>query len=125
MAQISSAAPKALPSPSAVHDPTIERAIEKTIEGIRRLLNPYYDTITPEEEAAAAIKISAATEKHFRLQIMTLQNAPRNESKLREILEKKQREYQRAEDSEVIERLVTEIQTLKFVLFLVPRNKTK
>jgi hypothetical protein len=45
MVQISSS--KASPSPSAVHEPT-EKAIEKTIDSIRRLLNPYYDTITLE-----------------------------------------------------------------------------
>jgi hypothetical protein len=89
MAQISSAAPKTSPSPLAVHDPTIEKAIEKTIDSIRRLLNPYYDTITTEEEAAAAIKISAATEKHFELQIKTLQTAPRDLKKLTELLQKK------------------------------------
>ena len=81
--------------------------------------------MTPkEEEEKAVIKISEATQKHFELQIRTLQNAPRDESKLREILEKKQREYQRAEDSEVIERLVTEIEMLKFVRFLVNRRNS-
>lgn len=63
MAQMSSSTTEASSQSSAVHDPTIERAIEKTIEGIRRLLNPYYDTITPEEEAAAAIKISASMQR--------------------------------------------------------------
>ena len=61
--------------------------------------------MTPEEEAAASIKISAATEKHFELQIRILQDAPREPDKLRELLKKKQEEYDRAEDSEVIERL--------------------
>jgi hypothetical protein len=60
--------------------------------------------------------------KHFGLQIRTLQTAPRDESKLREILEKKEREYQRAEDGKVIERLVTEIEMLKYVLFLVRKH---
>jgi len=34
----------------------------------------------------------------------------------------KQRQYEKAEDSEDVERLVPEIEMLKFVLFLVCRN---
>lgn len=36
-----------------------------------------------------------------------------------------QEEYEKATDSEDIERLVPEIEMLKFVLFLVSRNRTK
>jgi hypothetical protein len=108
---------------STVHDDgstMIEKAIKKTVDGIQTLLNPV--NMTPEEEEKAVIKISEATQKHFELEIRTVQNAPRDESKLREILEEKQREYQRAEDSEVIERLVTEIEMLEYVLFLVRKH---
>lgn len=49
------------------------------IEGIQTLLNPV--NMTPEEEKEKAIiKISEATEKHFELQIRTLQDAPRDPS---------------------------------------------
>jgi hypothetical protein len=41
------------------------------------------------------------------------------------ILKVKQKEYEKAEDSEDIERLVPEIEMLKFVLFLVSRNERK
>lgn len=121
MAQIASI-PKASQSPLAVPDDgsAIEKTLKKTIDGIQALLNPV--NMTPEEEEKAVIKISEATQKHFELQIKTLQDAPRDESKLREILEKKQGEYQRAEDSGVIEILVTEIEMLKYVLFLVNRK---
>jgi hypothetical protein len=50
-------------------------------------------------------------------------NAPRDEKKLRETLKVKQEEYEKATDSEDIERLVPEIEMLKFVLFLVCRNQ--
>jgi hypothetical protein len=55
------------------------------IEGIQTLLNPV--NMTPEEEKEKAIiKISEATQKHFELQIRTLQDAPRDPIKLGELL---------------------------------------
>jgi hypothetical protein len=128
MVQISSSTTEASSSPSAaVHDgSTIENAIKKTIDGIQSLLNPL-NNMTPEEEEMeekmAVIKISEATQKHFNLQTKILQDAPRDPDKLREILKEKQKEYEKAEDSEDIERLVTEIEMLKYVLFLVERNR--
>ena len=68
------------------------------------------------------IEISLASKRHWELQIRTLQEAPRDPEKLRKILKVKQKEYEKAEDSEDIERLVPEIEMLKFVLFLVCRN---
>ena len=128
MVQISSSTTEASSSPSAaVHDgSTIDNAIKKTIDGIQSLLNPL-NNMTPEEEEMeekmAVIKISEATQKHFNLQTKILQDAPRDPDKLREILKEKQKEYEKAEDSEDIERLVTEIEMLKYVLFLVNRNR--
>ena len=129
MAQISSSAIEASSQSSAIHSDgstIIERTIKKTIDGIQALLSPI-NNMTPEEEEMeekmAVIKISEATQKHFNLQTKTLQNAPRDPDKLREILKEKQKEYEKAEDSEDIEDLVTEIEVLKFVLFLVNRNR--
>jgi hypothetical protein len=68
------------------------------------------------------IEISLSSKRHWELQIRTLQDAPIDPEKLREILKVKQKEYEKAEDSEGIERLVPEIEMLKFVLFLVCRN---
>ena len=68
------------------------------------------------------IEISLASKRRWELQIRTLQGVPRDPDKLRQILEVKQEEYGKAEDSEYIERLVPEIEMLKFVLFLVCRN---
>jgi hypothetical protein len=116
------------PSSSAVHDDgstIIERTIKKTIDGIQTLLNPVNNMTSEEEEMEekmAVIKISEATQKHFNLQTKTLHDAPRDPDKLREILKEKQKEYEKAEASEVIEDLVTEIEMLKYVLFLVRKH---
>jgi hypothetical protein len=59
------------------------------------------------------------------LEIKTLRDAPRDEHKLREILKVKQKEYEKATHSEAFQRLVTEIEMLKFVLFLVYRKERK
>ena len=129
MVQISSSTTEASSSPSAaVHDgSTIDNAIKKTIDGIQSLLNPL-NNMTPEEEEMeekmAVIKISEATQKHFNLQTKILQDAPRDPDKLREFLKEKQKEYEKVEDSEDTERLVTEIEMLKYVLFLVNRNRS-
>jgi hypothetical protein len=56
------------------------------------------------------------------LQLRALQEGPRDPEKLRKILKEKQEEYDKAENSEGTERLVTEREMLRFVLFLVSRN---
>ena len=60
--------------------------------------------------------------RHWESEIQILRDAPRDAEKLRGILKVKQKEYERATDREDIERLVPEIEMLKFVLFLVCRN---
>jgi PleD family two-component response regulator len=92
------------------------------ILGIRTFLNPQYGNATPEEEAAAVIKINPATEKYAELKIKILLESPREAAKLSEILQAKQSEYAKAQDNEDIERLITEIDTLEFLLFLVNRT---
>ena len=110
-----------------IPDSTTESLIQKTIEGIQRTISLHNNhggkekgiTTTTKE----VIEISFASKRHWELQIRTLQEAPRDPEKLREILKAKQKEYEKAEDSEYIERLVSEIEMLKFVLFLVCRNR--
>ncbi len=97
----------------------IEKHINKTLEEIRIFLNPQFGNTTPEEEAEAVIKINPATKKYCELKIKILQDSPRDADKLREILQVKEDEYEKAPDSEEIESLVSEIELLKFVLFLV------
>jgi hypothetical protein len=125
MAQISSStkASPTTPSPAGHEGSTIEKAIKKMIDGIQTLLNPV--NMTPEEEKEkAVIKISEATQKHFELQIRTLRGAPRDPDKLRELLRMKQRQYEKSKVVEEIQTLVTEIEMLKFVLYLVKRNSS-
>ena len=52
----------------------------------------------------------------------TLQNAPRNEGKLRELLKLKEKQNETATHIEDTQRLVTEIEMLKVVLYLVSRK---
>jgi PleD family two-component response regulator len=99
-----------------------EAIIQRTIEGIQKLINPQYSNMTPEEEAAAVITINPVMKKHWELKIKILQDAPRDSYTLREILKVKQKEYEEAQHSEDIERLVPEIEMLRFVLCLVCRE---
>jgi hypothetical protein len=63
--------------------------------------------------------------RHLELEIRTLQNAPRDPDKLRRLLEIKQRQKEEAMHIEDTERLVTEIEMLKVVLFLVCRENRR
>jgi PleD family two-component response regulator len=106
-----------------VVDSFVEKHVNRMIQGIRVFLNPQHGNITPEEEAAAAIiKVNPATKKYAELKIKILQDSPRNADKLREILQTKQKQYEAAQDSEDIEKLITEIDMLKYLLFLVCRK---
>lgn len=86
------------------------------------LMNPQHCNMASEEEAAAVITVNPATVKHFELKIKILQDSPRNADNLKEILQAKEKEYEDAQDSEKIERLITEIDMLKYLLFLVNRR---
>ncbi len=94
--------------------------IDRTIQAIRIFLNPQHGN-TSDEEAAAAIKINPATKKYAELKIKILKESARNAGKVMKILQAKQKEYGAAQDSEEIERLITEIDALKYLLFLVRR----
>jgi hypothetical protein len=60
--------------------------------------------------------------RHLELQIKTVQNAPRDAAKLEQLLKVKQRQNDEATHVEDTKRLVTEIEMLKVVLYLVCRN---
>jgi len=100
----------------------IEYHVDRMIQGIRTFLNPQYGNTTPEEEVRAVITINPATKKYAELKIKILQDSPRDAHKLVEILQAKQKEYKKARDSEDIERLITEIDVLEYLLFLVNRG---
>jgi hypothetical protein len=53
------------------------------IEGIQKMISPNYNSSQQQEPE---LRISSAAKRHFELEIETLQNAPRNEGKLREEL---------------------------------------
>ena len=63
--------------------------------------------------------------RHLELQIKTLENAPRDADKLRQLLKVKRRQKEEAMHIEDTERWVTEIEMLKVVLCLVARRSKK
>ena len=76
------------------------------------------------QEESEIIKINPAMKRHFELEIETLQNAQRDEDKLRELLKLKEKQNeQEATHIEETQKLVTEIEMLKFVLSSVSRKQ--
>jgi hypothetical protein len=73
-------------------------------------------------EAREGWGIDPAMKRHLELEIKTLQNAPRDSDKLRQLLEIKQRQKEEADHIEDTQRLVTEIEMLKVVLYLISRD---
>jgi hypothetical protein len=73
-------------------------------------------------EAKEGWGINPIMKRHLELEIKTLQNAPRDEGKLRELLELKEKENEETTHIEDTQRLVTEIEMLKVVLYLVSRK---
>ncbi len=67
--------------------------------------------------------MNPAVKKHYELQIKTLQNAPRDVDKLERLLKVKQRQKDEGTHIDDTQRLVTEIEMLKVVLYLVNRNR--
>ncbi len=106
----------------SIQDPT-EVAIQKMIDASQRMI-----TISSSNEGIEGGwgGMNSAISRHLELQIKTLQNAPRDLDKLDRLLQVKQRQ----KEEEVMyfedrERLVTEIEMLKVVLYLVSRDKRR
>ena len=76
-------------------------------------------------EAREGWGINPVMKRHLELEIKTLQNAPRDADKLRRLLEIKQRQKGEVDHIEDTQRLVTEIEMLKVVLYLVSRKGRK
>jgi hypothetical protein len=70
-------------------------------------------------EAREGWGINPVMKRHLESAIKTLQNAPRDADKLRKLLEVKQRQKEEAMHIEDTQRLVTEIEMLKVVLYMV------
>jgi hypothetical protein len=66
--------------------------------------------------------INPAIKRHLELEIKTLQNAPRDADKLEQLLRIKQRQKEEAMYMEDTQRLVTAIEMLRVVLYLVRRD---
>jgi hypothetical protein len=105
----------------SIYDST-EVAIEKMIDASQRMI-----TISSSNEGIEGGwgGMNPAVKRHLELQIKTLQNAPRDPDKLERLLKSKRRQKEEAMEREVTETLVTEIETLKVVLYLVSRNESK
>ena len=82
------------------------------------MISPYSLQGEGEVTTKAVIEISLAAKKHWELEVKILREAPRDANKYREIIKVKQEEYEEAEDSEDIERLIPEMEMLKFVLYV-------
>jgi hypothetical protein len=67
-------------------------------------------------------RMSPPQKRHLELQIKTLQEAPRDAEKLERLLQVKRKQKDEAMYIEDTQRLVTQIEMLKVVLFLVCRH---
>jgi hypothetical protein len=103
----------------SIHDST-EVAIQKMIDASQRMID-VNSQVTG--EAKDGLGLSPIMKKHLELEIRTLQNAPRDADKLRRLLELKQRQKEEADHIEDTQRLVTEIEMLKVVLYLMCRKQ--
>jgi methyl coenzyme M reductase beta subunit len=103
----------------SIHDST-EVAIQKMIEATQRMI-----AVNSQlgGEASEGWGINPVMKRHLESEIKTLQNAPRDADKLRKLLEVKQRQKEEAMHIQDTQRLVTEIEMLKVVLYLVCRKQ--
>jgi hypothetical protein len=100
----------------SIHDPT-EVAIQKMIDANQGII-----TMGSQGELGG---MSPPMKKHLELEIKILQNAPRDPDKLERHLKAKRRQKEEAMHIEDIQRLVTEIEMLKVVLYLVASRKAR
>ena len=103
----------------SIHDPT-EVAIQKLIDSSQRMTD--VQSQVGGEARKEGFGINPIMKRHLELEIKTLQNAPRDADKLTKLLEIKQRQKEEADHIEDTQKLVTEIEMLKVVLYLVSRK---
>ncbi|MFL6372717.1 MAG: hypothetical protein ACJ70P_06250 [Nitrososphaera sp.] len=97
-----------------------EEIIARQIERIQKMIRV---RDCPEEELG--IHINPAMKRHWELEIKILQDAPRDADRLKELLKTKRREYEKSRNIDDILTLITAIEMLQFILFLVCRNENK
>ncbi len=73
----------------SIHDSTTEVAIQRMIDVSQRMIDVQSQIGGDGKEGWG---INPAMKRHFELEIETLQNAPRDEGKLRELLRLKERQ---------------------------------
>ena len=100
-----------------IHDPT-EVAISKMIDASQRMI-----TINNQREELGGM--SPPQKRYLALQIKTLEKAPRDAEKLERLLKAKRRQKEEATYIEDTQRLVTEIEMLKVLLYLVRRTRQR
>jgi methyl coenzyme M reductase beta subunit len=98
-----------------IHDP-INVAIQKMIESSERMLR------MNSQGGELGGGMSPLIKRHLELEIKTLENAPRDADRIERLLQIKQRQKEEAMHIEETERLVTEIEMLKVVLYLESRS---
>ena len=103
----------------SIHGST-EVAIRKMIYFSQRMID-VQSKVTGEPKEGWGI--NPVIKKHLELEIKTLQNAPRDEGKLIKLLKLKERQNEQVTHIEGSQRLVTEIEMLKVVLYLVSRKQ--
>jgi hypothetical protein len=101
----------------SIHDST-EVAIQKMIAPSQRMLK-----VNSQGRLDGGGGISPPMKRHLELEIKTLQNAPRGAEKLERLLQIKQRQKEEADHIDDTQRLATEIEMLKVVLYLVCRGR--
>ena len=106
----------------SIHDST-EVAIQKMIDASKRMIDVQSQVQGEAKEEGWGI--NPIMKRHLELEIKTLRNAPRDADKLRRLLELKQRQKEEAMHIEDTQRLVTEIEMLKVVLYLVSRKQRR
>src|SRR5919106_1891262 len=100
-----------------------EVAIQKMIEASQRMID--VNSQVGGEAREEGWGTNPAMKRHLESEIKTLQNAPREADKLRRLLKVKQRQKEEAMHIEDTQRLVTEIEMLKVVLYLVCRKQQR
>jgi methyl coenzyme M reductase beta subunit len=103
----------------SIHEST-EVSIKKMIKASQRMLKVNSQGAG---EAREGWGINPVMKRYLELEIKTLQNAPRDADKLRRLLELKQRQKDEAMHIEDKQRIVTEIEMLKVILYLVCRKQ--
>jgi hypothetical protein len=97
--------------------------IDSDLDGSNKKQRTWERAESPSAGTAESCRgINSTINEHLELQINMLQNAPRDARKLEWLLKTKRREKEEAKEGEDAEKLATEIEMLKVVLFLVCRK---